>query len=137
MVYWHMSREQSWLATCLCQDSSPSCANHFVEVIHPKYKFAPMQAEARRFLAALGRRATESGNSFSVHQLFDLSDHLQLKVPDMRQFIEQLNDAGMLKYLPCDLKHLSNAGAVCVSSRGAASFVQFNLVNAYDLQVSF
>ena len=38
----------------------------------------------------------QSGNSFSVHQLFDLSDHLQLKVPDMRLFIEQLNDAGML-----------------------------------------
>ena len=54
------------------------------------------QAEARRFLSALGRRAAQSGNSFSVHQLFDLSDHLQLKVPDMRVFIEQLNDAGML-----------------------------------------
>ena len=55
-----------------------------------------MQAEARRFLSALGRRAVQSGNSFSVHQLFDLSDHLQLKVPDMRIFIEQLNDAGMV-----------------------------------------
>lgn len=32
---------------------------------------------------------------FSVHQLFDLSDHLQLKVPDMRDFIDQLNEAGM------------------------------------------
>ena len=54
-----------------------------------------LQAEARRFLSALGRRAVQSGNSFSVHQLFDLSDHLQLKVPDMRLFIDQLNDAGM------------------------------------------
>ncbi|DBA93068.1 TPA: DNA replication licensing factor mcm8, variant 3 [Trebouxia sp. C0005] len=54
------------------------------------------QAEARRFLSALGRRAEQSGNAFSVHQLFDLSDHLQLKVPDMRDFIDQLNEAGML-----------------------------------------
>lgn len=54
-----------------------------------------MQAEARRFLSALGRRAAQSGNSFSVHQLFDLSDHLQLKVSDMRLFIDQLNEAGM------------------------------------------
>ena len=56
---------------------------------------SPLQAEARRFLSALGRRAAQSGNSFSVHQLFDLSDHLQLKVPDTRAFIDQLNDAGM------------------------------------------
>lgn len=41
----------------------------------------------------------QSGNSFSVHQLFDLSDHLQLKVPDMRLFIDQLNDAGMIFYI--------------------------------------
>ncbi|KAL3150551.1 DNA replication licensing factor mcm8 [Trebouxia sp. C0010 RCD-2024] len=54
------------------------------------------QAEARRFLSALGHRAAQSGNSFSVHQLFDLSDHLQLKVPNMRLFIDQLNDAGEL-----------------------------------------
>ena len=55
-----------------------------------------LQAEARRFLSALSRRAEQSGNAFSVHQLFDLSDNLQLKVPDMRDFIEQLNEAGML-----------------------------------------
>jgi DNA-binding MarR family transcriptional regulator len=55
-----------------------------------------LQAEARRFLSALSRRAEQSGNAFSVHQLFDLSDHLQLKVPDMRDFIDQLNEAGML-----------------------------------------
>lgn len=53
------------------------------------------QGEIKRFLAALGRRAQQSGdNTFSVHQLFDLSDHLQLKVPDMREFIDQLNEAG-------------------------------------------
>ena len=57
-----------------------------------------LQAEARRFLSALGRRAVQAGNSFSVHQLFDLSDHLQLKVPDMRLFIDELNDAGMIFY---------------------------------------
>ncbi len=56
----------------------------------------PLQAEARRFLSALGRRAEQAGNAFTVHQLFDLSDHLQLKVPDMRDFIDQLNEAGML-----------------------------------------
>ena len=54
-----------------------------------------MQGAAKRFLAALCRRAAQAGvNMFSVHQLFDLSDHLQLKVPDMREFIDQLNEAG-------------------------------------------
>ena len=58
-----------------------------------------IQGEAKRFLAALCRRAEQSGdNMFSVHQLFDLSDHLQLKVPDMREFIDQLNEAGKSGY---------------------------------------
>ena len=70
-----------------------------VPVHTPKHSFGRdevmLQAEARRFLSALGRRAHQFGNAFSVHQLFDLSDHLQLKVPDMRDFIDQLNEAGM------------------------------------------
>ena len=88
-----------------------------------------MQAEARRFLAALGRRAEQGGNSFSTHQLFDLSDHLQLKVPDMRDFIDQLNEAGRspdtsalklhapinaLSILPCGVTCVAHLLTVCM-----------------------
>ncbi|KAL3137863.1 DNA replication licensing factor mcm8 [Trebouxia sp. C0009 RCD-2024] len=86
------------------------------------------QAEARRFLSALGRRAAQSGNSFSVHQLFDLSDHLQLKVPDMRLFIDQLNDAGeLLKKGPQTYAlqsvptHVSQPASSQISNYSAAS----------------
>lgn len=54
-----------------------------------------LQAEARRFLAALGNRAKLQGSSeFAVAELFDVADSLELRVPDLSSFIEALNDAG-------------------------------------------
>lgn len=55
------------------------------------------QNEAKRFLAALSKRAELRGSEeFMVAELFDLADTLELAVPDVSEFISQLNDAGAL-----------------------------------------
>lgn len=55
------------------------------------------QAEAKRFLGALARRAEELHNDglFPVEELYSLADALELQVNSMHEFIQQLNDAGM------------------------------------------
>jgi len=53
------------------------------------------QNEAKRFLAALSQKAELRGSEeFTVAELFDLADTLELAVPDVSDFISQLNDAG-------------------------------------------
>ena len=55
----------------------------------------PLQAEAARYLAALRRQAQARGNAlFKVSELFTTADTLDLSVPDMHAFIEELNYAG-------------------------------------------
>ena len=54
-----------------------------------------LQAEAKRFLGALAKRAEMKGSElFSIEELFDMADTLELNVPDMSAFIDMLNDAG-------------------------------------------
>lgn len=55
------------------------------------------QAEARRFMLALRHTAQEKQDSyFSEAELCDLADHVDLGVPDIRSFIDMLNDSGEL-----------------------------------------
>ena len=54
-----------------------------------------MQAEAARYLAALRRQAEARGNTvFKVSDLYSSADSLDLAVPDMHEFLEELNYAG-------------------------------------------
>lgn len=54
-----------------------------------------LQAEAQRFTAALQRRAAQQASSeFEVSELFDVADAIELAVPDLTAFIDQLNEAG-------------------------------------------
>lgn len=54
-----------------------------------------VQKEAKRFLGALCKRCQLAGSDLvSIAQLYALADDLDLAVPDMEAFIEQLNDAG-------------------------------------------
>ena len=54
-----------------------------------------LQNEAKRFLAALSKRAELRGSEeFTVAELFDMADTLELAVPDVSDFISQLNEAG-------------------------------------------
>lgn len=58
---------------------------------------ADEQGEAKRFLGALARRAeAEDRALFSIAELFSIADDLELNVPDTREFIESLNEAGVL-----------------------------------------
>lgn len=53
------------------------------------------QAEATRYLAALRRQAEAKGSAlFKVSDLFSTADSLDLAVPDMHAFIEELNYGG-------------------------------------------
>ncbi len=56
------------------------------------------QAEAKRFLGALARRAEVLHNDglFPVEELYSVADTIELQVTSMHEFIQQLNDAGML-----------------------------------------
>lgn len=67
-----------------------------------------MQAEAARFLAALRRQADAKGTAlFKVSDLFSTADSLELAVPDMQTFIEELNEAGAVhKQRDCMLMQL-------------------------------
>ncbi len=62
-----------------------------------------MQSEAKRFLAALEKRCQLAGSSeVSVAQMHVLGTKINLSVPDMDAFIEQLNDAGTrVLFTPC------------------------------------
>ena len=54
-----------------------------------------MQSEAKRFMAALEKRCQlASSSKVSVAQLYALCDDINLTVPDLETFIDQLNDAG-------------------------------------------
>ena len=54
-----------------------------------------LQNEAKRFLAALSKMAELRGSEeFTVAELFDMADTLELAVPDVSDFISQLNEAG-------------------------------------------
>lgn len=54
-----------------------------------------MQAEAKRFLGALSKKAELKGSEqFAIEELFDVADILELNVPDLSAFIDQLNEAG-------------------------------------------
>lgn len=54
-----------------------------------------MQSEAKRFMAALEKRCQLASSSMvSVAQLHALGDDINLAVPDIETFIDQLNDAG-------------------------------------------
>ena len=54
-----------------------------------------MQSEAKRFMAALEKRCQlASSSKVSAAQLYALGDDINLTVPDMEIFIDQLNDAG-------------------------------------------
>lgn len=54
-----------------------------------------MQSEAKRFLVALEKRCQLAVTSeVSVAQLHALGININLSVPDMDAFIDQLNDAG-------------------------------------------
>ena len=64
-----------------------------------------MQAEAKRFLSALSKKAELKGSEqFSIEELFDIADILELNVPDLTAFLEQLNEAGQptsSRFFPC------------------------------------
>lgn len=54
-----------------------------------------MQAEAKRFLGALARRAQVEGRAlFSVAELYEVADALELQVPNTADLITELNDMG-------------------------------------------
>ena len=54
-----------------------------------------LQAEAKRFLGALSKKAELKGNEvFAIEELFDIADVLELNVPNLTTFIDQLNEAG-------------------------------------------
>ena len=58
------------------------------------------QAEAKRFLGALSKKAELKGSElFAIEELFDIADILELNVPDLTAFIDQLNEAGQLSLL--------------------------------------
>lgn len=61
-----------------------------------------VQAEAARFLAALRRQGEARGNAvFQVSELYSIADSLDLAVPDMHAFIEELNYAGTTIHTGC------------------------------------
>ena len=66
-----------------------------------------IQSEAERFLAALEKRCQLAGSSkVSAAQLHALGTSINLSVPDMDAFIEQLNDAGTpVLPIPCHEWH--------------------------------
>ena len=53
------------------------------------------QSEAKRFITALEKHCQLANtNTLTVSQLYALASDINLAVPDMESFIEQLNDAG-------------------------------------------
>jgi DNA helicase MCM8 len=59
-----------------------------------------MQKEARRFLGALHKRCQLAGsNIMTVAQLYAIANDLDLAVPDMETFMQELNDAGGTAHL--------------------------------------
>ena len=59
------------------------------------YRYYSLQAEAKRFLGALSKKAEMKGSElFAIEELFDIADTLELNVPDLTAFIDQLNEAG-------------------------------------------
>ena len=63
-----------------------------------------VQSEAKRFMAALEKRCQLAAScEVSVGQLYALGDDINLAVPDMEVFIEQLNEAGGILLLASTL----------------------------------
>lgn len=65
-------------------------------------RYQYFQAEAKRFIGALSKKAEMKGSEqFSIEELFDVADTLELAVPDLSDFIGQINEAGqiLLKYV--------------------------------------
>ncbi|KAG6550803.1 hypothetical protein Mapa_007707 [Marchantia paleacea] len=55
------------------------------------------QKEAKRFLSALQQRADLQQNAvFTIAELYSLADEIELRVPDLNTFIDNLNQAGYL-----------------------------------------
>ena len=74
---------------------------------------ACLQAEAKRFLGALARKAELQGKEeFTVSELFDVADLIELGVPDLSDFIDQLNDAGPDSCWLAYLDRLSTQGSL-------------------------
>ena len=72
-----------------------------------------MQSEAKRFMAALEKRCQLAGSSeVSAAQLCALGSGINLSVPDMEAFIDQLNEAGMsILPNPCRMPLVLASGA--------------------------
>ena len=63
--------------------------------MHKHVKHCSLQAEAKRFLGALSKKAELKGSEqFTIEELFDVADTVELAVPDLSNFIGQLNEAG-------------------------------------------
>lgn len=63
-----------------------------------------VQSEAKHFMAALEKRCQLAAScEVSVGQLYALGDDINLAVPDMEVFIEQLNEAGGILLLASTL----------------------------------
>lgn len=79
-----------------------------------------MQSEAKRFMAALEKRCQlASSSEVSAAQLCALGSSIDLTMPDMEAFIDQLNEAGTIVLLsPCRYLLILTSGATRPASHG-------------------
>jgi len=79
------------------------------------------QGERRRFLDALQRHCESKGTKeLETHELYSVADCIELAVPDMREFVERLNEMGDLLKRGGGKFALNGALRPRSGSRGAA-----------------
>ncbi|KAM6593385.1 hypothetical protein CsatA_001088 [Cannabis sativa] len=77
------------------------------------------QKEAKRFLSALNKQSElQQKDCFSISEIYSLADRIELRVPDMDAFIDNLNSVGyLLKKGPKTYQVLSSSYSRSQSSR--------------------
>ncbi|XP_062117205.1 probable DNA helicase MCM8 [Humulus lupulus] len=77
------------------------------------------QKEAKRFLSALNKQSElQQKDFFSISEIYSLADRIELRVPDMDAFIDNLNSVGyLLKKGPKTYQVLSSSYSRSQSSR--------------------
>ncbi|CAD7699627.1 unnamed protein product [Ostreobium quekettii] len=81
--------------------------------VFKRRKGSGKQVEARRFLGALARHAqNQGGNIVTMSDIYSVANEIELQVQDVREFVDQLNEAGGILFSMLPPLH-----EVCAKSR--------------------